>query len=81
MVKLQKTYGKINMFLEQVAQNATTWSGTLQELSNIRVEFKQGKENMYETHNCLQNCSLKLNNVKKFEELGLKTNQSQGAIE
>jgi hypothetical protein len=45
------------MFLEQVAQNATTWSGTLQELSYLRVEFEQVKENM---SNCLQTYSLKL---------------------
>jgi hypothetical protein len=29
------------MFLKQVAQNATTWSITLQELSNLGIEFKQ----------------------------------------
>jgi hypothetical protein len=48
------------MFLEQVAQNATTWLGTLQEISNLRVEFEQVKENMYETCNCMQTYSLKL---------------------
>jgi hypothetical protein len=37
------------MFLKQVAQNATTWSGTLQELSNLKVEFEQVKENLSET--------------------------------
>jgi hypothetical protein len=41
------------MFLEQVAQNATTWSRTLQELSNLRVEFEHVKENLFETHNHL----------------------------
>jgi hypothetical protein len=56
------------MFLEQVAQNATTWLRTLQELSNIRVEFEQAKENVCETHNRLQTCSLELDNVKSFEE-------------
>ncbi len=30
----------ISMFLEQAAQNATTWSRTLQELSNLRVEYE-----------------------------------------
>jgi len=50
----------INMFLEQVAQDATTWSRTLQELSNLRVEFEQVKENMSETHNQLQTYSLEL---------------------
>jgi hypothetical protein len=39
------------MFLEQVAQNAMTWSGTLQELSNLRIGFEQVKENLSETHN------------------------------
>jgi hypothetical protein len=39
----------INMFLKQVAQNATTWSRTLQELSNLKVEFEQVKENLSET--------------------------------
>jgi hypothetical protein len=34
------------MFLEEVAQNATTWLGTLQELSSHRVEFEQVKENI-----------------------------------
>jgi hypothetical protein len=41
------------MFLEQVAQNAMTLSRTLQELSNLRVEFEQVKENLFETHNHL----------------------------
>jgi hypothetical protein len=40
------------MFLEQVAQNATTWLGTLQELSHLRVEFEQIKENLSKIHNC-----------------------------
>jgi hypothetical protein len=38
------------MFLEQVVQNATTWSRTL---SNLRVEFDHVKENLFETHNHL----------------------------
>jgi hypothetical protein len=41
------------MFFEQVAQNATTWLRTLQELSNLRVEFEQIKEILSKTHNCL----------------------------
>jgi chromosome segregation ATPase len=53
------------MFFEQVAQNATTWSRTLQELANLRVEFEQSKENLFETHNCLQTYSLKLEIVHK----------------
>jgi hypothetical protein len=48
------------MFLEQIAQNATTWLRTLQELSNLRIEFKQLKENLSKTHNHLQTCSLEL---------------------
>jgi hypothetical protein len=46
------------MFLEQVVPNATTWLGTVQELSNLKVEFEQVKENLPETHNCLQTYSL-----------------------
>jgi endo-1,4-beta-mannosidase len=38
-----ETLRQINMFLKQVVQNATTWSRTLQELSNLRVEFEQVK--------------------------------------
>jgi len=41
------------MFLKQVVQNATTWLGTLQELSNLIVEFEKVKENLSETHNHL----------------------------
>jgi hypothetical protein len=41
------------MFLEQVVQNATTWSWSLQKLSNFRVEFEQIKENLFQTHNHL----------------------------
>jgi hypothetical protein len=48
-----ETLRQINMFLEQVAQNATSWSRTLQELSNLRIEFEQVKENLFETHNHL----------------------------
>jgi len=53
------------MFLKKVAQNATTWSKKLQELSNLRVEFEQVKKNMFETHNCLQTYSLKLETMQK----------------
>ncbi len=60
-----KTLRQINMFLEQVTQNATTWSGTLQELSNLIIEFEQVKENMFETHNHLQTCSLKFKTVQR----------------
>jgi hypothetical protein len=35
-----KTLKHINMFFGQVVQNATTWSWTLQELSNLRIEFE-----------------------------------------
>jgi hypothetical protein len=31
------------MFLEQVAQNVTTQLGTLQELSNLIIEFEKFK--------------------------------------
>jgi hypothetical protein len=55
-----ETLRHINMFLEQVAQNASTWSKTLQELSNLRVEFEQVKENMSKTHNHVQTSSLEL---------------------
>jgi hypothetical protein len=41
------------MFLEQVIQNAKTWLKTLQELSKLKVEFEQVKENLFETHNHL----------------------------
>jgi len=41
------------MFLEQVVQNATTLLGTLQELSNLKVELEQVKENWSKTHNHL----------------------------
>jgi len=41
------------MFLKQVTQYVTTWSKTLQELSNLIIEFEQVKENMVETHNHL----------------------------
>jgi hypothetical protein len=51
------------MCLEQVVQNATPWLGTLQELSNLRVEFEQVKENMSKTHKCLQTCNLKLDSM------------------
>jgi hypothetical protein len=48
-----ETLRQVNMFLDQVAQNAITWLGTLQKLSNFRVEFEQIKENLFETHNHL----------------------------
>jgi hypothetical protein len=41
------------MFSKQVAQNVTTWLGTLQELSNLIVEFEQVKENLSKSHNRL----------------------------
>jgi hypothetical protein len=44
---------QINMFLKQVAHNATTWLGTLDELTNFRDEYEQTKENMFETNNHL----------------------------
>jgi hypothetical protein len=34
------------MFLKQVAQNATTWLETLQELLNLSIQFEQVKENL-----------------------------------
>jgi 23S rRNA G2445 N2-methylase RlmL len=40
------------MFLEQAAQNATTWSRIMQELANFGVEYEQTKENMFETNDC-----------------------------
>jgi len=43
------------MFLNQVAQNATTWLGTLQELSNFKVEFEHIKKNLSKTHNHFAN--------------------------
>jgi len=52
------------MFLEQVVLNAITWSGTLQELSNLRVEFEQVKENLSKTHNRLRTYSLELEIVQ-----------------
>ncbi len=55
-----KTLQHISMFWEQIAQNATTWLRTLQKLSNLRVEFKQVKENLSKTHNHQQTYSLKL---------------------
>ncbi len=53
------------MFLEQVAQNATTWSRTLQELSNLKVEFEQIKEILFKTHNSLQSYSLELKTMQR----------------
>jgi uncharacterized protein YukE len=40
----------------------------LQEISNFKVEFEQVKENMSETHNCLQTCSLELKIMQKTLE-------------
>jgi hypothetical protein len=58
------------MFLKQVGQIATTYSRTLQELSNLRVEFEQVKKNMSKTHNHPANLKLRIkNNAKNFEEL------------
>jgi hypothetical protein len=70
------------MFLEQVAQNATTWSGTLQELLNLKIEFEQVKESLFKTHNRLQTCSLEL----EIEQKTLKNHDKElvtikGAIE
>jgi hypothetical protein len=48
------------MFLKQATQNATTWLGTLDELTNLIVEFEQTKENLSTTSNRLQTCSLKV---------------------
>ncbi len=42
---------QIIMFLEQVAQKATTWSRTLQELAKLKIKFEQSKKNSFETHN------------------------------
>jgi hypothetical protein len=53
------------MLLKKVVQNATTWSRTLQELSNLRVEFEQTKENLFETHNHLQTYCLKLETIQR----------------
>ncbi len=50
----------ISMFLEQATQNVTTWSGTLQELTNLRVEYEQTRQNMSKTNNHLQTCTLQL---------------------
>ncbi len=73
---------QISTFLEQVVQNATTWSRTLQELSNLRIEFEQVKENLSKTHNRLQTCSLKLKIVQRtFEEPCQRIGHSQKAIE
>ncbi len=57
---------QFNMFLEEVAQNATTQLKTLQEFANVKVEFEQSKENLFETHNCLQTCSLELKIMNFF---------------
>jgi hypothetical protein len=53
------------MFFKQVVQNANTWLGTLQELSNLKVEFEKTIENLFETHDRLQTCSLELKIVQK----------------
>jgi predicted nucleic acid-binding Zn-ribbon protein len=69
------------MFLEQVIQNATTWSGTLQKISNLKVEFEQVKENLSETHNCLQTYSLKLETMlKTFKNLDKKLVRIKGQM-
>ncbi len=36
----------------------------MQELSNLKVKFEQVKENLFETHNHLQTCSLELEIVQ-----------------
>jgi hypothetical protein len=48
------------MFLEQVAQKATTWSRTLQELANLKIKFEQSKKKLVWDPQCLQTYSLKL---------------------
>jgi hypothetical protein len=48
------------MFLEQDAQNATTCSRTLDELTNFMIEFEQTKEILFATINHLQTYSLEL---------------------
>jgi hypothetical protein len=53
------------MFLKQVAQNATTWLGTLQKLANLRIEYEQIKENLFETNNCLQTYNIKLETMQQ----------------
>jgi hypothetical protein len=52
--------------LEQVAQNAIIWLGTLQEPSNLIIEFEQIKENLFETHNRMQTYSLELKTMYKL---------------
>jgi hypothetical protein len=37
----------------------------LQDLSNLKIEFEQVKENLFETHNCLQTYSLKIELAQK----------------
>jgi hypothetical protein len=54
----------INVFFEEVVQNATTWLGTSQELTNLRIEYEQIEENLFETNNHLQTCSLKLERMR-----------------
>jgi hypothetical protein len=53
------------MFVKQVAQNATTWLGTLQKLANLRIEYEQIKENLFETNNCLQTYNIKLETMQQ----------------
>jgi hypothetical protein len=48
------------MFLKQAAHNATTWSRTLQELANLRIEYEQTRENLSKTNNYLHTYSLEL---------------------
>ncbi len=65
------------MFLKQLVQNATTQLRTLQELSNLKVEFEQVKENLSETtHNHMQTCSLELERVQRT----LKNNDKELVI-
>ncbi len=53
------------MFLKQAAQNATTWSRIMQELANLKVEYEQTKDNIFETNNRLQTYSMKLERVQQ----------------
>ncbi len=56
------------MFLEQVVQNATTSSITLQKLSNLRIEFEKIKENLSKNHDHLQTYTLELETVESILE-------------
>lgn len=53
------------MFLKQATQNATTWSGTLQKLANLRIEYEQIKENLFETKSRLQTYNIELETMRQ----------------